>query len=331
MASDPKDWSGDDRAGWGEAPKGQGDANWERDALTKILLASTTEQRQARRWRIFFRLLTFGVVLAVLFTGIVRQPGIERHKGRHTALIDLQGVIAEGADASADRMVHGLRDAFADKNTAGVLLRINSPGGSPVQSGYIYDEIRRLRADHPDIPIHAVVSDVCASGGYYVAAATDRIYADKASVVGSIGVRFDGFGLVDAIDKLGIERRLMTAGEHKGMLDPFLPESPEEKAHIQRLLDGIHAQFVAAVKEGRGDRLAHDPEIFSGLIWTGEQALGLGLVDGLGSPGFVAREIIGEEDIVDFTPRPDYFQRVIDRLGMAIVRAAVKTGGFAMQ
>jgi len=244
--------------------------------------------------------------------------------GKHTALVDLSGVIAANADASADRIVTGLRAAFEDDKTVGVILRINSPGGSPVQSGYINDEIQRLRAEYPDIPFYAVVMDICASGGYYVAAAADRIYADKASVVGSIGVRFDGFGFVDAIDRLGIERRLMTAGEHKALLDPFLPEGEAEKVHMQRLLDAIHQQFIDVVKQGRGDRLADNPEIFSGLVWTGDQALELGLVDELGSAGYVAREVIGQANIVDFTPRKSVFDRFLTNLGASVAKGAVE-------
>lgn len=325
------DWNKGGKAGWGDTSSQPRGENWERDALMKIALAGLEEQRAARRWRIFFRLLGFAVILIVLFAAITQQPGVEHTKGKHTALVDLQGIIAEGVDANADTIARGLRAAFEDSNTVGVLLRINSPGGSPVQSGYIYDEIRRLRVEYPDTPLYAVISDVGASGGYYVAAAADGIYADKASIVGSIGVRFDGFGFVDAMEKLGVERRLITAGDHKGMLDPFLPEDPEEKAHLQQALGNIHAQFVTAVKQGRGERLKDDPRVFSGLVWTGEQAVELGLIDGLGSPGHVAREVIGEEKIVDFTPRPDYFKRFIDRLGMAMAKAVVGMGGFTLR
>jgi len=200
----------------------------------------------------------------------------------------------------------------------GVILRINSPGGSPVQSGYVYDEIRRLRKEYPQTPLYAVVGDMCASGGYYIAAAADEIYADKASVVGSIGVLMNGFGFVEAMEKLGVERRLLTAGAHKGFLDPFSPAQPDEIAHIQSLLGDIHEQFIHAVKEGRGDRLQDDPSLFSGLVWTGEQAVKLGLVDGLGSAGHVAREVIGEENIMDFTPRPRYFEKLAANLGAAV-------------
>jgi len=212
-------------------------------------------------------------------------------------------------------LVSGLRRAFKDKNTAGVILRINSPGGSPVQSGYVYDEIKRLRKKYPDIKLYAVVTDICASGGYYIASAADEIYADKASIVGSIGVLMDGFGFVDTMKKVGVERRLLTAGKHKGILDPFSPLKPSEVKHVQRLLDSIHQQFIDAVKAGRGDRLADDPQLFSGLFWNGEEGLKLGLVDGLGSSSYVAREIIGEEKVVDYTARPNYFDRFAERIG----------------
>lgn len=299
--------------------------NWEREALTKIALAGIQEQRRARRWGIFFKLLGFAylfLLLAIFISGPM-GPGAKK-PGPHTALVDIQGIISESSQASADLVSQGLRQAFRDKNTVAVMLRVNSPGGSPVQSAYINNELRRLKAEHPDIPVYAVISDVGASGGYYAVVSADYIYADASSVVGSIGVRMDGFGLVEAIDKLGIERRLMTAGENKGLLDPFLPVNPREKAHVQRLLDNIHAQFVDAVKTGRGDRLkGSDEELFNGLIWTGDEALALGIIDGLGSPGYVAREVIGQENIVDFTPRQDILRRLADSFGAAMGRAIV--------
>jgi protease IV len=299
--------------------------NWERDALTKIALAGIQEQRRARRWGIFFKLLGFAYLFVVLALFLAGPLGTGARKpGPHTALVDLQGVISQGSQASADLVSRGLRNAFSDTDTVAVLLRINSPGGSPVQSAYINNEVRRLKAEYPDKPVYAVISDVGASGGYYAAVSADWIYADASSVVGSIGVRMDGFGLVDAIEKLGIERRLMVAGENKGLMDPFLPVDPEEQAHVQRLLDNIHAQFVDAVKIARGDRLkGSDEELFSGLVWTGDEALRLGIIDGLGSPGYVAREVIGEENIVDFTPRQDIFRRLADSLGAAMGRAIV--------
>jgi protease-4 len=225
-------------------------------------------------------------------------------------------------------VVSGLREAFKDKNTVGIILRINSPGGSPVQSGYIYDEIMRLKGLNPDIPLYAVITDICASGGYYIASAADEIYADQASMVGSIGVVMNGFGFTDAMDKLGVERRLMTAGTNKGFLDPFSPLKEEEVSHVKGLLGNIHQQFIDAVKSGRGERLSESPEIFTGLIWTGEQGVQLGLVDALGSSSYVAREVIGNEKIVDFTPRPDYWERFADRIGMTM--ANVLSSQFSM-
>lgn len=291
-------------------------------------MAGIQEQRRARRWGIFFKLLGFGYLFLLLALFVVGPLGTGAKKaGPHTALVDVQGIISEGSQASADLVTQGLRSAFRDRNTVAVLMRVNSPGGSPVQSAYINTELRRLKAEYPDKPVYAVISDIGASGGYYAAVSADWIYADASSVVGSIGVRMDGFGLVDAIDKLGIERRLMTAGRNKGLMDPFLPVDPEEQAHVQRLLDNIHAQFVEAVKAGRGDRLkGSDEELFGGLVWTGDEALALGVIDGLGSPGYVAREIIGEENIVDFTPRQDLLRRLADSFGAAMGRAMLGLG-----
>jgi len=230
-------------------------ASWEREVVTQLAESSLREQRRARRWGIFFKALTFAYIGGILFMfGDASLTKVNINE-KHTALIELNGVIADNELASADNIVTALRDAFDNENSAGVILRINSPGGSPVQSGYIYDEILRLREDNPDTPLYAVVTDICASGGYYIASAADKIYADKASIVGSIGVRMDNFGFVDAIDKLGIERRTLTAGENKALLDPFLPENEKAKAHMQTMLSEIHQQFIDAVKPGRGDRL----------------------------------------------------------------------------
>ncbi len=256
------------------------------------------EQRLARRWNTLFKTLFFLYLLAILILSI---PNLSRGSWlsgeKFTALVDLQGVIASDSRASADAIITGLRAAFEDKNTAGVILRINSPGGSPVQSGYINDEIRRLRDKYPDIPLYAVLQDICASGGYYVAAAADEIYADKSTIVGSIGVRMDSFGFVESMEKLGVERRLLTAGEHKGFLDPFLPLRDEDVRHINTVLGEIHEQFINTVRAGRGDRLVESDELFSGYVWTGERGLALGLVDALGSSSFVAREIFGRARI----------------------------------
>ncbi len=282
---------------------------WERELVEKVVTASLNEGRRARRWGIFFKLLTFAYLIVLLVLLVPDQwPDMAKESDEHTALVEIKGVIAPGAEASADNVVTGLRDAYEDDKTKGIILRINSPGGSPVQAGYINAEIGRLRQKHPDIPVYAVVVDVCASGGYYIAAAADEIYADKASIVGSIGVRMDGFGFVDAMDELGVERRLLTAGENKAILDPFSPLRERDKEHVQGLLD-----------EGRGERLTGpDEQVFSGLFWTGEQGLELGLVDGFGSSSFVARELIGAEEIVDFTPDEDLLERLSKRLGAGI-------------
>jgi protease-4 len=238
----------------------------------------------------------------------------------HTALIEVDGVLDLGGEIQADDIIQGLRDAFDADGSKGVILRINSPGGSPVQAAEIYEEIRRLRKLHPDKPVHAVVSDICASGGYYIAAAADKIYANPSSLVGSIGVLMDGFGFTETMNKLGVERRLLTAGEHKGMLDPFSPVDEKEQAHVQKMLDQVHEQFIRAVREGRGKRLAESPELFSGLIWSGEEAKKLGLVDDFGSADFVAREVIGAEDLMDYTPAPDYFDRLAKQIGMGAAK-----------
>ncbi len=299
----------------------QGKTGWERGVLERLATASLQEQRRARRWSVFFRFV-FAIYVGIILIQWLMPfdlEGIDRAT-EHTALVDLDGIISADADASADRVVQGLRAAFKDRKTKGIILRINSPGGSPVQSAYIYDEIKRLRGEHPDTPLYAVVSDMCASGGYYVASAADAIYANEASVVGSIGVVMNSFGFVEALDKLGIERRLYTAGDHKGLMDPFSPVNEIEVTHVRALLDDIHGQFIAAVQKGRGDRLNDDDRLYSGLIWTGQQALELGLVDALGSAGYVAREVIGAEEIVDFTRSPDYFQRLFDRFGIGFAK-----------
>ncbi len=304
----------------------RGDDRWERDALARLASASLAEQRRARRWGILFKSLVLLYLFAVLLVAVNAGPifggGFHRQAGPHSALVDVQGLITSESDANADRIATGLRRAFEDPNTQGVIVRINSPGGSPVQAGMVYDEIERLRDKHPDTPVYAVATDLCASGGYYIAAAADRIYANRASMVGSIGVRFGGFGFVEAMDKVGVERRLITAGDNKALMDPFLPEDPDDVAHIEQMVDGIHDQFIEAVREGRGERIdteAH-PELFSGLVWTGKQAVDKGLVDAMGSPGYVAREVIGAEEIVDFTPQKGLFQRLSDRMGAAFAQ-----------
>ncbi len=294
-------------------------ADWQQDVISRLAFSALDEQKRARRWSIFFKFLMFTYLLGILY---LYWPG--KFDGgiaeEHTALVELSGVIAPDQDASADTIITGLRDAFENASAKGVILRINSPGGSPVQAGYINDEIKRLKEMYPDKPFYAVITDICASGGYYVAAAADKIYADKASMVGSIGVLMNGFGFVDSMDKLGVERRLFTAGEHKGFLDPFQPSKESDVQHVKTLLADIHQQFITTVKQGRGDRLKESPEIFSGLIWTGQQALEMGLVDELASSSHVAREVIGAETLVDYTPQPDLLERVSKRFGVALGR-----------
>lgn len=288
--------------------------------IEKMVGSINSEQKSARRWGIFFKLLTFFYLFVVVL--LLKPSGLDSADvsvdGQFTALVDIKGVIAAGEDASADLIVTGLRKAFDAEGVKAVVLRINSPGGSPVQSGYVYDEIKRLRGLHADIPVYAVIADIGASGAYYIAAAADAIYADKASLVGSIGVVGSGFGFVDAMEKLGVERRQYTAGEHKGFLDPFTPINKEEKVFWQGVLATTHQQFIEQVKKGRGDRLADDPKLFTGLVWSGEQALGLGLIDGLGSSSYVARELVGAEEIVDFTPRPSPFESIVGKLGASV-------------
>jgi len=302
----------------GEETSASSQEAWQRDLINRLAFASVVEQRRARRWGVFLKLGVLVYLVAVTIIYIPASLFQSSKPDKHTALVDVQGVISDATDASADRVVSGLRAAFKDEHTAGVIVRINSPGGSPVQAGYINDEMQRLRKEYPKIPLYAVITDICASGGYYVAAAADKIYANKSSVVGSIGVLMNGFGFVDAMEKLGIERRLLTAGEHKGLLDPFSPINPDEVSHIQKLLDEIHVQFVDVVKRGRGDKLKNESDLFSGLIWTGEEGIALGLVDALGSSSYVAREIVGAEEIVDFTPSRSYLELLADRFGTSM-------------
>lgn len=305
---------------------GQASGGWERDVLEKVLTASLREQRAARRWRIFFRLVTLGLLVLILFAVFdFKGDGTITASGRHTAMVTLEGEIAAGTPASAEAINASLQAAFADNNAAGVILKINSPGGSPVQAGIINDEIHRLRGLYPSKPLYVVVEEICASGGYYVAAAADKIYVDKASIVGSIGVLMDGFGFTGLMDKLGVERRLYTSGANKGMLDPFSPQVPKQKAFAEAMLKQIHQQFIDVVKEGRGDRLKDDPELFSGLFWSGERSVALGLADGLGSAEYVARDLFKAEDIVDYTVKENIAERVAKRFGAAVGTAAMKT------
>src|SRR3972149_3507187 len=300
-------------------------AGWERKVLEKVALAAIAEQRAARRWGVVFKSLILIYLFVVLFVGIgwVKR-GDYRSPGKHSALVELRGVIAAEGQASADNITAGLQAAFKDGNTQGVILRINSPGGSPVQAGYINDEIKRLRIQYPSIPLYAVVEDICASGGYYVAVAADRIYVDKASIVGSIGVLMDGFGFTGTMEKFGVERRAIAAGENKKFLDPFSPINPAHQEFAEKMLGEIHQQFITVVRNGRGKRLKETPEIFSGLVWVGPKSIELGLADALGSVESVARDVIKAEDIVDFTPRENIAERVARKFGAAMAETLLK-------
>jgi len=297
--------------------------DWERSVLEKLALSAVQEQRRSRHWSIFFKVLTFAYlfILLFLFLGWLGNKTDGLSGGKHTALIDLQGVISSDSQANADNLISSLQAAFDDKNTQGVVLRINSPGGSPVQAGLINDEIRRQRALHPKIPLYVVVEDMCASGGYYIAAAADKIYVNKASIVGSIGVLMDGFGFTGTMSKLGVERRLLTAGENKGFMDPFSPRNPSQEALTKKMLVEIHQQFIDVVKQGRGNRLKETPEMFSGLFWSGQKSIEMGLADEIGSLDSVARDVIKAEDVVDFTAHEGFADRIAKKLGAGVASA----------
>lgn len=290
--------------------------------IERVVLGLQKEQRRARRWGIFFKLLTFGYLFAILgvflfsnqFAPDMSEPA------EHTAVVQVKGAIADGQEANADAIIHALRNAFKAENSRAVVMRINSPGGSPVQSGYVYDEVKRLRELYPEKKVYAVITDIGASGAYYIAASADEIYADKASLVGSIGVVSSGFGFVDLMEKVGVERRTLTAGENKAFLDPFSPLKDKDREFWQSVLATTHEQFIDQVKKGRGDRIADSDELYSGLVWSGEQALALGLIDGLGSSSYVARELVGAEKLVDYTPQGSPLQQVIDQLGVSFAK-----------
>jgi len=289
--------------------------------IDRLVFAAIKEQTRARRWRVGF-MLFFIVYLTVVTIMFFAEPGdrsLAVDGKKHTAMVKLSGVIASGEAAGSENVIAGLKAAFKHDDTAGVVLEINSPGGSPVQAAYIFDEIMRLKQKHESIPVYAVVADIAASGGYFVAAAADKIYANQSSLVGSIGVRMDAFGFVELMKKIGVERRLLTAGDNKGLFDPFLPEKSEERAHLQSMLDEVHGHFIAAVKRGRGERLVVNEDTFSGLIWSGEKALGLGLVDAYGTTQSIARELEAEE-IVDFTPKANLLERIAARIGSSAGR-----------
>jgi protease IV len=309
---------------------------WERAALEKVALQAIQEQRRARQWSALFKLLWFAFAFLALAAmlgwvgkGDPSESGSRTTIGRHTAVVDVEGVISSEDKASAERLIKGLNRAFKDANTAGIVLRINSPGGSPVQAGHVNDEIRRLRTKYPSIPLHAVVEDLCASGGYYIAVAADKIYVDKASIVGSIGVISGGFGFAGAIDKLGVERRVYKSGDNKNFLDAFQPEKPEERAHMQALLKEVHEQFVKVVRDGRGKRLKETPEMFQGFFWTGEKSIELGLADAIGSTEYVAREVFQAEKLVNFTIEENYFEALSKRLGTTMGETFVRAAAAA--
>ncbi|MDH3635838.1 MAG: S49 family peptidase [Gammaproteobacteria bacterium] len=300
---------------------GPGNDKQAQKIIDRLVFAAIKEQTRARRWRVGFMLffIVYLSVVTIMFFADTSDRSLAVDGKKHTALVKLSGVIASGEAAGSENMIAGLKAAFKHDDTAGIVLEINSPGGSPVQAAYIFDEIMRLKQKHESIPVYAVVADIAASGGYFVAAAADKIYANQSSLVGSIGVRMDAFGFVELMKKIGVERRLLTAGENKGLFDPFLPEQSEQKAHLQSMLDEVHGHFIAAVKRGRGDRLVVNEDIFSGLIWSGEKALGLGLVDAYGTTQSIARELEAEQ-IVDFTPKANLLERIAARIGSSAGR-----------
>ena len=297
--------------------------NWQQQMIEKLALSSLEEQKKTRKWGILFKTLTFIYLFITLFAILGWFGEGKSTSSPHTAIIDLNGVIEAGGEVNADSVISSLKDAYDSSGTKGIILRINSPGGSPVQAGIINDEIRRQKALHPKIPVYVVVDDICASGGYYIAVAADKIFVNKASIIGSIGVLMDGYGFTEVMKKVGVERRLMTAGENKGMLDPFSPVNPKQQAYAQSMLNEVHEQFKAVVRQGRGARLKETPEVFSGLFWSGEQGIKLGLADALGSADYVAREVIKQEDMIDYT----YQETVVDRFAKKIGASMAKSIG----
>ncbi len=297
---------------------------WEREVLENLVMAGIREQRAARQWRLFGRLAWVAVLLLAIWLMFGRDATTTAASGPHTAVVDIKGEIASGADASAEFVVAAMRSAFEDSGSRAVVLLINSPGGSPVQAGIIYDEIVRLKAKHSK-PVYAVVEETCASAAYYIAAAADDIFVDKASIVGSIGVLMDGFGFTGVMEKVGVERRLLTAGANKGFLDPFSPMTESQREHALNMLGQIHQQFITAVKTGRGERLKVTPDTFSGLFWTGQQAVEMGLADKLGTLDYVAREVVKAEEVIDYTRRDNVAERLAKRFGAAVGGGAVQT------
>jgi protease-4 len=294
------------------------DQQWERSVLEKVALASVIEQRRTRRWNIFFKLLLLTYIIFISSLAMSPMSDVSTlSKGPHTAMVDVKGIIVSGGEADAESIIKSLKNAVKDPNTKGIVLRVNSPGGSPVQSSYVYEAIRELKNTHPTLPIYAVVEDLCASGCYFIASAADKIFVNQSSIVGSIGVVMNGFGFTDTMKSLGVERRLYTAGEHKGFLDPFSNVKPAEKAHVQGMLNDIHTEFIESVKSGRGERLAENPDLFSGLVWAGSESIELGLTDAIGDVRSVAKNEIGEEKIVDFTAQQPFLEKLAKSMGAA--------------
>lgn len=300
-----------------------GGVPWERGVIEKLLLAQIQEQRAARRWKLFWRFTWLLLIGAIVWLGATQADTTAAVSAPHTAVVEVRGEISSESEASAEYVMAALRSAFEDEGAQAVVILINSPGGSPVQAGLINDEIRRLKALYKK-PVYAVVEETCASAAYYIAVAADRIYVDKASIIGSIGVLMDGFGFTGLMEKLGVERRLLTAGANKGFLDPFSPLNEAQRAYAQAMLDQIHQQFITVVKTGRGDRLKDNPDLFSGLFWSGEQAIGLGLADQLGSLDYVAREVVKAEMLVDYTTRENVAERLVRRFGAAVGEGSVR-------
>ena len=292
-------------------------------ALERVANQLLGQQRADRRWRVFFRLAWLGLALAVVWLVYASRSAQLSPNKAHTALVEVRGEIVAESETSADALVGALKNAFEDPGARAIVLRINSPGGSPVQSGIVYDEIKRLKAKHGK-KVYAVVEEMCASGAYYIAVAADEIYVDKASIVGSIGVLMDGFGFTGLMEKLGVERRLLTSGANKAMLDPFSPVNPQQTQMAKAMIEQIHRQFIAVVKQGRGERLKETPQTFSGLFWNGEEAVRMGLADAFGNLDFVAREVVRAEEIVDYTPRDNLAERLAKRFGASVGAGAVR-------
>ena len=318
------DYDQDGLANGGRANATPRKEGWERDVLEKLAFATIKEQRARRRWGIFFKLATLTLICFAIWTGMTTASDGKENVGPHTALIKIEGTIESKGAGDAETVISALSKAYSDPGVVGIILQINSPGGSPVQAGIINDEITRLRAENPKKPLYVVVGEICASGGYYIAAAADRIYVNKASIVGSIGVLMDGFGFTGAMEKVGVERRLLTAGANKGFMDPFSPQSDTQKIYAQDMLNEIHQQFIDVVRKGRGARLKETPDTFSGLVWSGAKSVELGLADGFGTVESVARDQLKSTNIVDYTQREGLSDRVLRKFGAAAGAAAMK-------